>query len=76
MRTRIKPERYKEFCANAFNYGFRRVNQVLCKETNNYHIVIKSTGQIVAWKGSSKITDIDFDIIPALVWDGYVQKYE
>ena len=76
MRTYIKKERYMDFCRNAQIYGFRRKNGVYSTTRNGYYIVVKNSGQIIAWYCGKQITDITYEIIPSLVWDGYIRKYE
>ena len=76
MRTYIKKERYMEFRSKAQLYGFRRVNGVYTKKSNCYHIVVKNSGQVIAWLGSKQITNVNWDIVPSLVWDGFISVHE
>ena len=76
MKTRIKSNRLEEFERRAFEYGFAKVGLAFVKDYRRFHIIVMPNGEIIARENGKKVDDIGFDIIPKLVWDGFIEKYE
>ena len=76
MTTYIKQERFDEFKARAFEYGYKRFANEWCKTFARCEIYVKADGEMVAVIDKKIVRDIPYDYISKLVWDGFIKKVD
>ena len=76
MITSIKQERFDDFKAHAFEYGFVPMsNQWVDTHSSKAMLFVKENGELYAFVDGAIVTDVPHDYIPNLVWDGLIKKY-
>lgn len=75
MTTHIKQERFDEFKKRAFEYGFRKVANEWVSIQGGRFLGVKENGELYAFVNKEIITDVPFEYIQKLVWDGFIKKY-
>jgi hypothetical protein len=76
MITAIKEERFEDFKNNAIWYGFCRMsNEWVNTQSKKRFIFVKDNREMYVFEKGKVITDVPYDYIPKLVWDGYIKKY-
>lgn len=74
MTTHIKRNRFDDFKAHAFEYGFHKFANEWCNAHGKVAVFVTEKGDVFAVNGKYIINDVPYEYISKLVWDGFIKK--